>query len=274
MHASPDFRKLRRASGETDPPRPAPVRKERGPSNRTIATALAVILTAGIVGAGSARLVMPSDATSSQDPNTPISSQTPTDPEEALQSAISRVQGSVVEVRVPSRGFLQSGSQGSGVVVRPTGLIVTNHHVVGNAERVEVITASGQSITAHVIERNEGEDLAILRPVSTAGPGVDLVDDSSGPPRNGKTVFAIGSPFGLQNTVTAGVVSAFRTDNGRPVIQFDAPVNPGNSGGGLFDLDGRLVGIPTAIRTPDSGNVGIAFAVPSSRVRALLARIS
>ncbi len=276
MHASPDFRKLRQASAEGHPPptAPAPARTERGPSNRTIATALAVILTAGLVGAGSARLVAPSESASTNDPNTPISAPTSSDPEQALQDAISRVQGSVVEVRVASRGFLQQGSQGSGVVVRPSGLIVTNNHVIQGADRVEVITASGQSIVANVIETNEAEDLAVLRPVSTAGSGVDLADDSAGPPRNGKTVFAIGSPFGLQNTVTAGVVSAYRTDNGRPVIQFDASVNPGNSGGGLFDLDGKLVGIPTAIRTPDEGNVGIAFAVPTSRVRAMLARIS
>ena len=89
----------------------------------------------------------------------------------------------------------------------------------------------------------------------------------------GDEVFAIGSPFGLQNTVTAGIVSntgRVNPRNGVPMIQIDAPINPGNSGGGLFDLDGRLIGIPTSILGPISGNVGIGFAVPVSRVRAML----
>ena len=88
-------------------------------------------------------------------------------------------------------------------------------------------------------------------------------------------MFAIGSPFGFRNTVTSGIVSALRT-RGRlnlPLIQTDAPINPGNSGGGLFDLRGRLVGIPTSIESPIRGNVGIGFAVPASRVKAFLARV-
>jgi serine protease Do len=91
----------------------------------------------------------------------------------------------------------------------------------------------------------------------------------------GDTVFAIGSPFGLQNTVTAGVVSALRRRGrgDRLLIQTDASVNPGNSGGGLFDLRGRLVGIPTSIESPIHGNVGIAFAVPAARVKAFLTRV-
>ena len=276
MHQAPDFRQHHDAgAGTQDPPPVTPLHKPRGPSNRTIGTALAVILTAGLVGAGSARLVAPSDSSSSSNGgDTPIAATSATDPEAALQAAISSVQASVVEVRVQGSGFLQQSSQGSGVVIRSSGLIVTNYHVVGTADTVEVITASGQSITAHVIAKDQDEDLAILRPLSTAGTGVDLIDDSGSAPKSGTTVFAIGSPFGLQNTVTAGVVSAYRQDDGRPIIQFDAPVNPGNSGGGLFDIEGKLVGIPTAIRSPVDGNVGIAFAVPASRVRAMLARIS
>ncbi len=274
MHQTPDFRQ-HDDTGTQDPPPVTPLHKPRGPSNRTIGTALAVILTAGLVGAGSARLVAPSDSSSSSNGgDTPIAATSATDPEAALQAAISSVQGSVVEVRVQGSGFLQQSSQGSGVVIRSSGLIVTNYHVVGTADTVEVITASGQSITAHVIAKDQDEDLAILRPLSTAGTSVDLIDDSGSPPKSGTTAFALGSPFGLQNTVTAGVVSAYRQDDGRPIIQFDAPVNPGNSGGGLFDIEGKLVGIPTAIRSPVDGNVGIAFAVPASRVRAMLARIS
>lgn len=257
-------------TAETPPPRAhEPRRRASGPSNRTFVTGVAVILTAALVGAGSARLVTEQND-SPADPNTPISA--PTGGGEAeLKQAIADVQSSVVEVRV--RGYF-TGSQGSGVIVQPSGLIVTNNHVVQGADRVEIRTATKESIQATVVAREESEDLAILRPVTSAGPGVTLADDAAGAPQSGTSVFAVGSPFGLQNTVTAGVVSAFRQERGQPLIQFDAPVNPGNSGGGLFDLQGRLLGIPTSIRSPVEGNVGIGFAVPSTRVRAMLARVS
>ena len=185
----------------------------------------------------------------------------------SLEDAVTLTGPSVVEVRTRF-------GQGSGVIVEPQGLIITNNHVVAGENQVEVKTASGASIFAEVLRTDEFQDLAVLRPISDAGPGVLLVDDAAGPPRVGSSVFAIGSPFGFQNTVTAGVVSAFRTDEGRPLIQFDAPVNPGNSGGGLFNLEGRLVGIPTSIQSPVQGNVGLGFAVPASRVRQMLARVS
>jgi S1-C subfamily serine protease len=115
----------------------------------------------------------------------------------------------------------------------------------------------------------------VIRPAGAAGQGATLADEPSGGLRLGDTVFAIGSPFGLQNTVTSGIVSALdRTGRGgQPLIQTDAPINPGNSGGGLFDLNARLVGIPTSIDSPNGANVGIGFAVPVERVRGLLAQV-
>ncbi len=190
-----------------------------------------------------------------------------TDSGPRLQEAVRAAGPSVVEV-------LAGSGQGSGVIVEPQGLIITNYHVVGGSSRVEVRNASGTSVSAQVVATDEQQDLAVLRPAGDAGPGIQLVDEGAGPPEIGASVFAIGSPFGLQNTVTAGIVSAFRDDDGRPVIQFDAPVNPGNSGGGLFDLDGRLIGIPTSIKSPIPGNVGLGFAVPASRVREMLTRVS
>lgn len=191
--------------------------------------------------------------------------------EPRLQDAVRTAGPSVVEVKTDVG--LGVGL-GSGVIVEPQGLIITNFHVIRGATRVEVQNAAGTSMTAEVIRTNESQDLAVLRPAGDIGPGIQLVDDAVGPPEIGAPVFAIGSPFGFQNTVTAGIVSAFRDDNGRPVIQFDAPVNPGNSGGGLFNLEGRLVGIPTSIQSPILGNVGLGFAVPASRVREMLARVS
>jgi serine protease Do len=225
-----------------------------------------VILIAAAAGAVSARVFAPEDKVAATSRTTqPAGTSAPA--ELALEAAVQRAAPSVVEVKTDV-------GQGSGVIVQPQGLIVTNAHVVGSARRVEIINSSGASMSAEVVVSDEFQDLAVLRPAGDPGPGVAIVEDSVGPPNIGSSVFAIGSPFGLSNTVTAGVVSAFRGEQGRPLIQFDAPVNPGNSGGGLFDLQGRLVGIPTAIRSPVNGNVGIAFAVPSSRVRAILAQVS
>jgi S1-C subfamily serine protease len=125
------------------------------------------------------------------------------------------------------------------------------------------------------VAQDASDDLAVIRPAGAAGPGAALADEPAGGLRLGDTVFAIGSPFGLQNTVTAGVVSAIGRPGrgGQPLIQTDAPINPGNSGGGLFDLRARLVGVPTSIDSPNGANVGIGFAVPVERVRGLLARV-
>ena len=224
-----------------------------------------VVLAAAGAGAVSARVFAPDTSTPAAERGTQPVATPGTSPR--LQDAVRAAGPSVVEVKT---GF----GQGSGVIIEPQGLIITNNHVVQGQTRVEVVNASGESMSAEVIRTNEFQDLAVLRPAGDVGPGIQLVDDAVGPPEIGAPVFAIGSPFGFQNTVTAGVVSAFRTDDGRPLIQFDAPVNPGNSGGGLFNLEGRLVGIPTSIQSPIPGNVGLGFAVPASRVRQMLASVS
>jgi len=187
----------------------------------------------------------------------------------SLTAAIAAVEPSVVEVQ----GSL---AQGSGVVVAPNGLIVTNEHVVSGEATLDVTTADDRRISAQVIATDPNSDLAVLRPVGPPGPGVRLAEEPDGGLRQGDTVFAIGSPFGLRNSVTSGVVSSLgrRGDRGQPVIQTDTPINPGNSGGGLFDLRGRLVGIPTEIRSPVPGNVGIGFAVTTEPIKALLAKVS
>ncbi len=165
-----------------------------------------------------------------------------------------------------------SSGQGSGVIVEPSGLVVTNNHVVRGDSTVTLVTSDDRRVPATVVAADERQDLAILRPEGAVGRGAELADETDAGLRQGDRVFAIGSPFGLQGTVTAGVVSAVGRTNeeGVPMVQIDAPINPGNSGGGLFDLRGRLVGIPTSILGPISGNVGIGFAVPVSRVKAML----
>jgi S1-C subfamily serine protease len=183
-----------------------------------------------------------------------------------LASAVSRVAPTVVQVQT------DAGSQGSGVIVEPSGLIVTNNHVIRGATRVTLLTQDERRVPATVVTADARQDLAILKPDGPVGRGAELADEGDVLDQ-GDQVFAIGSPFGLQNTVTAGIVSntgRVNPQNGVPMIQIDAPINPGNSGGGLFTLDGRLIGIPTSILGPISGNVGIGFAVPVSRVRAML----
>lgn len=187
-------------------------------------------------------------------------------PADDLANAVARVAPTVVQVRT------DSGSQGSGVIVEPSGLVVTNDHVIQGADRVTLLTQDERRVAATVVTTDARQDLAILRPDGPVGRGAELSGEGASLDQ-GDQVFAIGSPFGLQDTVTAGIVSntgRVNSRNGVPMIQIDAPINPGNSGGGLFDMDSRLIGIPTSILGPISGNVGIGFAVPVSRVRALL----
>lgn len=252
-------------TGETaQPMAPIPFPKDRKPRKAGRGVLLAAIVAVSAAsGAVSARVFDNPATPSAEVGNTPTASANrPTDGD-LLEGAIRGASSSVVEVRT-------AFGQGSGVIVQPEGLVVTNNHVVEGSNRVEIITAAGASIAADVLRTDRFQDLAVLRPVSNPGPGVDVAPDATGPPNIGETVFAIGSPFGLQNTVTAGIVSAFRDEGGRPLIQFDAPINPGNSGGGLFNLRGQLVGIPTSIQSPIPGNVGLGFAIPASRVRAML----
>jgi S1-C subfamily serine protease len=228
-------------------------------------------VAAGAAGGVSARVLQddPPPASTPAAAVTPASTTTPavvTAPAASLTDAVARVSPTVVEVKT------NSGSQGSGVILSPSGLVVTNHHVIAGQTSVTLVTASGLRVPATVVSDDARQDLAILKPQGDVGRGAQLADEPDAGLRQGDQVFAIGSPFGLQNTVTAGIVSAVGRTNpeGVPMIQIDAPINPGNSGGGLFDLRGRLVGIPTSIFGPISGNVGIGFAVPASRVRALV----
>jgi S1-C subfamily serine protease len=188
----------------------------------------------------------------------------------ALQDAIAQVEPSMVLIKARDGGGI---SQGSGVITSPRGLVVTNEHVVGASKRVVIVTADGRSVSGQVVRTNKAQDLAIVRPASVAGRGVALAQEPDADLHLGDSVFAIGSPFGLRNSVTTGIISGLRRgkrDDPQKLIQTDAAINPGNSGGGLFDLRGRLVGIPTSIASPVRGNVGIGFAVPVARVAQLL----
>ncbi len=156
---------------------------------------------------------------------------------------------------------------GSGFFITSTGYIVTNNHVVEKAKEINVTLKDGRELKATVVGRDERTDLAVLKVEGKNFPYVQFAPEAR--VRVGDWVVAIGNPFGLGGTATAGIVSALGRDirnegNIADFIQVDAPINPGNSGGPTFDMSGRVIGVNTAIFSRSGGNVGIGFAIPAS----------
>ena len=160
-------------------------------------------------------------------------------------------------------------AQGSGFFITPDGFVVTNNHVVEDAEDITVTLEDGSKYPAKLVGTDPRTDVALVK-VNAEGKTFPFVEFSSKDPRVGDWVLAVGNPFGLGGTVTAGIISAHNRDIGSgpyDYLQIDAAVNRGNSGGPAFDLDGKVVGMNTAIFSPSGGNVGIAFAVPAVLVK-------
>jgi len=159
---------------------------------------------------------------------------------------------------------------GSGVIVSPAGYILTNNHVIEEADQIEVILNDGRKSAAQVIGTDPETDLAILKVALKELPVITLGDSDA--LSIGDQVLAIGNPFGVGQTVTSGIVSALgRTQLGiNNFIQTDAAINPGNSGGALVDINGHLMGINTAIYSRSGGSMGIGFAIPTSTARSVL----
>ncbi len=158
-------------------------------------------------------------------------------------------------------------SLGSGVIVSPDGIILTNNHVVENAETIKVALKDGRDLEAKLVGTDPQSDIAVLRVDQRELPAIEIADSSRS--RTGDLVLAIGNPFGIGQTVTMGIISAVgRANMGitdyEDFIQTDAAINPGNSGGALIDMDGKLVGINTAIASQTGGYQGIGFAIPSN----------
>jgi S1-C subfamily serine protease len=206
------------------------------------------------------------------------------DNEDAAFDAYSRVVTGVVSRVGPSlvgirrlRGKMENGLHaheggGSGIVITPDGYVLTNHHVIMDAPAIEVLLADGSTAKAETVGSDPDTDLALLRVHRHSLPSVEL-GDSAGL-RQGQLVVAIGNPFGLQSSVTAGVVSALsrtlRASNGRlieDIIQTDAALNPGNSGGALLDSAGWVIGVNTAII---AGATGTGFAVPVNTAKRVI----
>jgi serine protease Do len=221
---------------------------------------------------------------------------------DSVQSLVARVTPSVVQVLVTGYGPLEPGrgdtglvigrqrSLGSGVVVAPDGYIVTNAHVVAGAQRVQIVLPASASVEspletltsergttfdARVVGVTPEVDLALLKIDASGLPVLPLADYDR--VRAGEVVLAFGSPEGLRNSVTMGVVSAVArqpvADRAMVYVQTDAPINPGNSGGALVNVRGELVGINTFILSQSGGSQGLGFAIPSAIVKVVCAQL-
>jgi putative serine protease PepD len=253
--------------------------------------ALLTVAAAAVLGAGGGAAVVAlaggesTRVTTIQAPRTPLA-----DPARAAAAGgaldpaqvYAQAKGSVAYVRSQTP---QGQATGSGFVVSPAGLVVTNAHVVEGATAVAVEVGGGATRPATVVGRDESTDLALLRVQDAGGARfkpLPLAD--SGALEVGDATYALGNPFGLARTFTSGVVSALGRQIDAPdgfaidhVIQTDAPINPGNSGGPLLDDHGRAIGVNSQILngggSAESGNVGIGFAIPSNTVRAIVAQL-
>ena len=194
---------------------------------------------------------------------------------DSLASVVAAVQPSVVTVMVDGA---RSSSLGSGVVIGSNGLILTNNHVIAADGTVSVRLSSGKTVPAKVVATDTTHDLALVQATGLSGlTPVTFGTDSS--VAIGDTVLAFGAPLGLENTVTSGIVSALdrSVDTGTEklsgLIQTDAAINEGNSGGALVDTSGHVIGINVAIATAsesDSGSIGVGFAIPAGTVTTVI----
>jgi serine protease DegQ len=170
-----------------------------------------------------------------------------------------------------------SSSLGSGVIVSPNGYILTNQHVVEAADQIEVALSDGRKAKAHVIGSDPETDLAVIK-IELAGSLPAITFGHPEKARVGDMVLAIGNPFGVGETVTMGIVSALKRDHlgintFENFIQTDAAINPGNSGGALVDSNGNLIGINSAIYSPNGGSLGIGFAISASTAKKTMEQI-
>jgi len=210
--------------------------------------------------------------------NTPAP-QAPNDPQldELFRDFFNRRGGQGDQNRGGTPAPRRVNSLGSGFIIDASGIVVTNNHVIAEADEITVILNDGSRIKAELIGKDQKTDLALLR-VKTDKPLKAVKFGDSDKLRLGEWVVAIGNPFSLGGTVTAGIVSARNRDiNSGPYdnyIQTDAAINRGNSGGPLFNLEGEVIGINTAIISPSGGSIGIGFAVPSKTALAVIEQLT
>jgi len=217
------------------------------------------------------RTPAPAAATSPASTSSAAPAQTPVSAAALYKQAVAGIV--TITTEVARRGQVGEGT-GSGIVLDQNGDILTNAHVVSGANQIQVTFNDGGHTTATLVNANARADLAVIRVSVAAASLHPLPLGNSDTVRVGDTVYAIGAPFGLAESMTAGIVSGLnRTDqsSGRTgLIQTDAPINPGNSGGALLNTQGQVVGVNDSIESPIAGNVGVGFAIPVNVVKQLL----
>ncbi|KQT94774.1 hypothetical protein ASG49_00160 [Marmoricola sp. Leaf446] len=244
--------------------RPAPVPTRPSKRSRGAVVALSTVLLGGAAGVGGAWALGPGDGTV-------VSALQRSGP--GREPAVAGTQAAAAAAVLPSVVQVRSDrGSGSGFVFDRLGHVLTNQHVVDGDRSLLLQLDGGRQVRAALVGEDEANDIAVLRADPEDLPAAAMGDSST--VRIGEPVIAIGSPLGLSGTVTAGIVSTtarearLGSSSRQAVIQTDASINPGNSGGPLVDLDGRVVGVNTAIATvpgTGSGNIGIGFAVPIDR---------
>jgi serine protease DegQ len=172
----------------------------------------------------------------------------------------------------------QNSSLGSGVIVSHDGYILTNHHVIEAADQIEVALADGRTAKGHVVGSDPETDLAVIKINLPGGDLPAITFGHADQAQVGDIVLAVGNPFGVGQTVTMGIVSALKRNHlglntFENFIQTDAAINPGNSGGALVDVNGNLIGINSAIYSPNGGSLGIGFAIPVSTAKKIMEQI-
>ena len=235
---------------------------------------LAAAVLGGLVAAGAVVLL-------DEDAAAPAASTTTTVTNSSARTASSNAIAELYERAAPAVVEIQAGNaSGTGFVIDAEGHVVTNEHVVSDNETVEIRFADDGEEQGRVIATDPSTDLAVIQ-VDLAGHDVTPVKlGSSGDAQVGDSVYAIGNPFGLERSITAGIVSAVDRSITAPnnftingVIQTDAPVNRGNSGGPLLNTSGEVIGVVSQIQSESGGNVGIGYAVPSDTVRTVVAQL-
>lgn len=261
---------------------PAPARSQRG---RTAGLLVLALVTGAAGGGAAGTFAVTRSHPAAAAASTSVVSAEPIARQSAAtinvaSEVFAAASPSVVEINVTGEtpmGTTYSG--GSGFVVDARGYILTNNHVVEGAQSVEVQFNDGSTSTATVMGTDSGNDLALIKTTLPANIPVARLADSDAV-SVGETAIAIGSPFGLEETVTQGIVSAvhrtWAPDNGRAqrnLIQTDAPINPGNSGGPLLNAQGEVIGINSMIESPVRGSVGVGFAIPINTAKQLFPQL-
>jgi serine protease Do len=264
-----------------DPTTPLPPTSPQRRGPRRVPTVLAgLLLLAGSLGGGAlgATAVLSRIQSAAVATASPAATASPSAAATAGASAATLYQQTVAGVvtittEIARRDALGQGT-GSGILVDQNGDIVTNAHVVAGARQVQVTFNDGRTASATIVSVNTKADLAVIRVAATAASLHPVTLGNSDTLRVGDTVYAIGAPFGLAESMTAGIVSGLNRGSAASglsgLIQTDAPINPGNSGGALVNGQGQVIGINDSIESPVQGNVGVGFAIPINTVKALL----